>query len=91
MTVEVKLTGPSMEERIAKRLRSSGDPRADFIKQMGEGPTRTFTHGHLAGHVVLPGTAAHECGPQEQEHYSEATQQETKAYFTGSKRGGDDD
>jgi hypothetical protein len=61
MAVEVKTSGDhpkSMEERIAKRLRSSGDPRADYIKQMGSGPTRTFTHGHHAGHVIQPNTQA---------------------------------
>jgi hypothetical protein len=85
MAVEVKTSGDhpaSMEERIAKRLRSSGDPRADYIKQMGSGPTRTFTHGHDSGHVVQPGTAARETGPQTQRHHDEATQQ-TTSYFRG--------
>jgi hypothetical protein len=78
MAVEVKTSGDhpaSMEERIAKRLRSSGDPRADYIKQMGSGPTRTFTHGHHSGHVVQPGTAARESDPQEQRHHDPATTQ----------------
>ena len=78
MAVEVKTSGDhpaSMEERIAKRLRSSGDPRADYIKQMGSGPTRTFTHGHHSGHVVQPGTAARESGPMEQHRHDVATTQ----------------
>jgi hypothetical protein len=78
MAVEVKTSGDhpaSMEERIAKRLRSSGDPRADYIKQMGSGPTRTFTHGHHSGHVVQPGTAARESGPMEQHRHDPATTQ----------------
>ena len=91
MTAEVKLTGKSMEQRVEDRLKSSGDPRADFIKQMGDGPTRAITHGFLSGHVVQPGTAARECGPQEQRHHDEATQQETKSYFTGHKREAHDD
>jgi hypothetical protein len=85
MAVEVKTSGDhpaSMEERIAKRLRSSGDPRADYHKQMGDGPTRTHTHGFHSGHVVQPGTAAKEGGPQEQAHHHEATQQ-TTSYFRG--------
>jgi hypothetical protein len=61
MAVEVK-THPdhpsSMAERIANRLRSSGDPRADYHKQMGDGPTRTHTHGFHSGHVKQPGTEA---------------------------------
>ncbi len=85
MSVEVKTCGDhpaSMADRVAKRLRPSGDPRADYHKQVGEGPTRAHTFGHYSGHVVLPGTAAHECGPQEQRHADEATQQ-TTTYFRG--------
>jgi hypothetical protein len=61
MAVEVKTSGDhpaSMNERALKRLRSSGDPRADYIVQKGDGPTRTFTHGFHSGHVVQPGTEA---------------------------------
>ena len=86
MSVEVKTSGDhpaSMEERVAKRLRSSGDPRSDYHKQMGDGPTRTHTHGFLSGHVVFPETRARESGPQEQAHHDEATTQITKTYFTG--------
>jgi hypothetical protein len=83
MTAEIRLKTPgSMEERIAKRLRSSGDPRSDYHKQMGDGPTRTHTHGHYSGHVVLSGTEARESDPQHQRHHDEATQQ-TTSYFRG--------
>ncbi len=41
---EIKLTGPSMEERIAARLRNSGDPNADIIAKHGDGPTRCYTN-----------------------------------------------
>jgi hypothetical protein len=76
MTAEIRLKTPgSMAERIAKRLRSSGDPRADYHKQMGDGPTRTHTHGHYSGHVVLSGTEARECDPQHQRHHDKATTQ----------------
>ena len=95
MSVEVKTSGDhpaSMAERIAKRLRSSGDPRADYHKQMGDGPTRTHTHGFLSGHVIQPNTQAEESGdPQSQRHHDEATQQQTKSYFTGHKRGDEGD
>jgi len=36
---------------------------------------RTHTNVHNAGHVVQPGTAARESGPQEQRHYDSATTQ----------------
>jgi hypothetical protein len=32
----------SMEERISKRLRNSGDPTADVVTKNGDGPTRVF-------------------------------------------------
>jgi hypothetical protein len=60
MAVTVKTSGDhpaSMEERIAKRLRPSGDPRADYHTQKGDGPTRTHTFGHHAGHVYDKSTA----------------------------------
>jgi hypothetical protein len=95
MSVEVKTSADhpsSMAERAAKRLRPSGDPRADYHKQMGDGPTRTHTHGFHSGHVVFPETRAREAGPQEQRwHDAATTQQETKAYFTGHKRGDEGD
>jgi hypothetical protein len=44
--VETKLSGPSMEQRIAARLRNSGGDGADVVVQKGEGPTRTITNIH---------------------------------------------
>jgi hypothetical protein len=58
MSVEVKHSGKSMEQRIADRLKNSGDPRADHHAVHGTGPTRTHTNIHHAGHVVQPGTGA---------------------------------
>jgi hypothetical protein len=58
MPAEVKLTGKSMEQRIADRLKTSGDPRAEIVTKQGEGPTRVFHHVHHSGHVVQPNTAA---------------------------------
>jgi hypothetical protein len=43
---EIKLTGPSMEQRIANRLRNSGGGDADVVVQKGTGPTRTITNVH---------------------------------------------
>jgi hypothetical protein len=77
MAVEVKHSGKSMEQRIADRLKNSGDPRADHHALHGTGPTRTHTNIHNAGHVVQPGTAARETGPQEQRHHDSATTQGT--------------
>ena len=52
MSVEIKLASGkgTMEQRIADRLKSSGDQRADFTTKKGDGPTRTFTQGFHAGH-----------------------------------------
>jgi hypothetical protein len=45
--VEVKLTGKSMEQRIADRLKNSGDAQhADVVVQKGDGPTRCYTNIH---------------------------------------------
>jgi len=56
MAVEVKYTQKGTpEERIAKRLRNSGegtDHRPDHTAVHGTGPTRTHTNIHNAGHVV---------------------------------------
>jgi hypothetical protein len=43
----------SMAERVAKRLRNSGDVKhADVTVQKGSSPTRTFTNIHYSpGHV----------------------------------------
>jgi hypothetical protein len=40
--VETKLSGPSMEQRIAARLHNSGGGDADVIVQKGDGPTRLY-------------------------------------------------
>jgi hypothetical protein len=91
MSVEIKLASGkgTMEQRIADRLKSSGDQRADFTTKKRDGPTRTFTHGFHAGHRPNPGTEARECGPQEQRHHSSATTQDLMAYKMG--RGGIDE
>jgi hypothetical protein len=79
MAVEVKTSGDhpaSMNERVAKRLRSSGDPRADYIVKKGDGPTRTFTHGHHAGHVYDKSTAIQPNDGQSQRGHDSATNQD---------------
>src|SRR5262245_38187197 len=46
----------SMAERIAKRLRNSGDAKnADEVVQKGEGPTRTFHNLHNHGSACQHG------------------------------------
>ena len=77
MAVEVKYSGKSMEQRVADRLKPSGDPRAEHHTQQGSGPTRVHHFIHNAGHVVQPGTATRETGPQEQRHHDSATTQST--------------
>jgi hypothetical protein len=62
MAVEVK-THPShpksMSQRVANRLRNSGDgAMPDEHAVHGSGPTRTHTNIHHAGHYTQPGTAA---------------------------------
>lgn len=50
MAVEVKLTGKSMEQRIADRLKNSGgDLPPDHHTVHGTGPTRTHTNLHSSG------------------------------------------
>ena len=44
--VETRLSGPSMEQRITNRLKTSGGGDADVVVQKGEGPTRTITNIH---------------------------------------------
>jgi hypothetical protein len=47
MAVEVKLTGKPLDQRIADRLRSSGEAtNPDVRTQQGDGPTRVHTHIH---------------------------------------------
>jgi hypothetical protein len=83
MTAEVKLTtGKSIEQRVADRLKPSGDPRSDYHTQTGSGPTRVHHFIHKSGHVVFAETRARESGPQEQAHHDDATQQ-TTSYFRG--------
>jgi hypothetical protein len=42
--------GSTPEQRIASRLRNSGDTKhADHVIQKGDGPTRTFTNIHHSG------------------------------------------
>jgi hypothetical protein len=59
MPPEIKLSGKSMEQRIADRLRNSGVGRGTnphVTATHGTGPTRTITNiHHSAGHVPLPG------------------------------------
>jgi hypothetical protein len=43
-----------MEERIADRLRNSGDPHADIVTKHGEGPTRAFTNIHHSANHTRP-------------------------------------
>ena len=44
---DIKLTGPSMEQRIADLLKNSGEgARPDVSVQKGEGPLRTHTNIH---------------------------------------------
>jgi hypothetical protein len=44
-----KLTGPSMEERIAARLRNSGEGANPHVHvKTGEGATRTHTNIHYS-------------------------------------------
>jgi hypothetical protein len=45
--VEVKHSGKSMEQRVADRLKTSGDSaHTDHHAVHGTGPTRTHTHVH---------------------------------------------
>ncbi len=55
---DIKLNGPSMEQRIANRLRSSGEGSgADITTRHGDGPTRTVTHIHHSARHVAPSKA----------------------------------
>jgi hypothetical protein len=54
---EVKLSGPSMEERINNRLRNSGVGRGtqpDKTIQRGDSPNRTFSNLHHSSGVSTP-------------------------------------
>lgn len=52
---EIKLTGPSMEQRIANRLRDSGGGHGDVVTKQGEGPTRVIHHVHHSGSAKTHG------------------------------------
>ena len=64
MSVEVKYdrghhAGPDANARVSARLRNSGaGANPNTTIQKGEGPTRTHTNIHHAGHYAQPGTAA---------------------------------
>jgi hypothetical protein len=52
---EIKLTGPSMEQRIAARLRNSGEGANPNVHTVhGTGPTRTHTNIHNAAKQNAP-------------------------------------
>ena len=90
MTAEVKLTtARSIEQRVADRLKPSGDPRANYHTQSGDGPTRAHHFIHKSGHVVFASTAAKESDAQHQAHADEASQQ-TTAYFRGHGKHNED-
>jgi hypothetical protein len=77
MSVEVRHSGKSMQQRIDDRLKSSGDPRADVVTKHGEGARRTYHHVHFAGHVYDKSTAIQPNDGQTQRGYPSATQQTT--------------
>jgi hypothetical protein len=59
MAVEHKLSGPSMAQRVADRLKNSGaGAKPDVTVQTGNSARRTFHNIHNSGHPVAPGTAA---------------------------------
>jgi hypothetical protein len=75
MSVEIKHSGKSMEQRIADRLKPSGDPRADHHAVHGTGPTRTHTFIHHPGHVYDKSTAIQPNDGQTQRGYDSVTTQ----------------
>ncbi len=49
---EVRLTGKPLEQRVADRLKSSGEgTNPAHVMKHGDGPTRTITHVHLKGNI----------------------------------------
>jgi len=84
--VEVKHSGKSMEQRIADRLKPSGDPRADHHAVHGTGPTRAHTFVHHAGHVYDKSTAIQPNDGMTQRGHDQASQQTTS--YTPQDRGG---
>jgi hypothetical protein len=60
---EVKIKGPSMEERIANRLRNSGvgmGTQPDKTIQKGDSPNRLFHNAHHSGGHSTPTNAQHD-------------------------------
>jgi hypothetical protein len=52
MPVEIKISGKSMEQRIADRLLNSGaGAKPDVTTKTGESPNRTFHNLHHSGSV----------------------------------------
>jgi hypothetical protein len=48
---DVRYKGPSPQERIANRLRNSGEgANPDYTVRKGESPNRTITNVHEKGH-----------------------------------------
>ncbi len=83
--------GNGPEARIASRLKNSGaGAKPNHMAKHGDGPTRTHTNVHSAGHYVDPSTAAQESDAQHQRHHSAATTQDLTAYKMG-KDGIEDD
>jgi hypothetical protein len=85
MAVEVRHSGKSMEQRIADRLKPSGDPRADHHAVHGTGPTRTHTFIHHPGHVYDKSTAIQPNDRQTQRGHDQASHQTTS--YTPQDRG----
>jgi hypothetical protein len=85
MAVEVKHSGKSMEQRVADRLKPSGDPRADVHTQQGSGPQRVHHFIHHAGHVYDKSTAIQPNDGQTQRGHDSATTQDANPYG-GDKR-----
>jgi hypothetical protein len=79
MSVEIKTSGDhpaSMAERVAKRLRNSGaGANPDVTVQKGEGPTRTHTNIHHAGHPYDKSTAIQPNDGMTQRGHDSATTQ----------------
>ena len=84
--VEVKQS-KSTEQKIAERLKPSGDPRAEHHTQHGTGPTRVHHFVHNAGHVYDKSTAIRPNDGQTQRGHDQATQQTTSYTPQDTDRG----
>jgi hypothetical protein len=52
---EIRIKGPSMQERIANRLKNSGEgAMPDQTASHGSGPTRTHTNLHHSARHLTP-------------------------------------